>query len=100
MRFFAMMMLAAMLLSCGLSASAVKVNRTEKKMLVPVGHTVGIKLFAKGVLVVRQPENGTPAETCGLRSGDVIVCCGENSVTSTEQFQSLLQTCHGNSLDL
>ena len=61
------------------------------RMLVPVGHTVGIKLFARGVLVVKLSEGGTPAKECGLQKGDVIVKCGGVSVTSTEQFQSLLQ---------
>ena len=61
------------------------------RMLVPVGHTVGIKLFARGVMVVKLTDGGTPARTCGLQTGDVIVKCGGVSVTSTEQFQSLLQ---------
>ena len=61
------------------------------RMLIPVGHTVGVKLFARGVMVVRPPEDGTPAQTCGLEAGDVIVRCGGTAVTSTEQFQSLLQ---------
>lgn len=61
------------------------------RMLVPVGHTVGIKLFARGVVVVKLSEGGTPARECGLRTGDVIVGCGGTAVTSTEQFQSLLQ---------
>jgi stage IV sporulation protein B len=61
------------------------------QMLVPVGHTVGIKLFARGVLVVKLSDGGTPAKECGLQKGDVIVKCGGVSVTSTEQFQSLLQ---------
>ena len=59
--------------------------------LVPVGHTVGIKLFSRGVLVVKLSDGGTPARECGLRTGDVIVKCGGVSVTSSEQFQSLLQ---------
>ena len=58
---------------------------------MPVGHTVGVKLFARGVVVVKLPEGGTPARTCGLKTGDVIVECGGEAVTSTEQFQSLLQ---------
>ena len=61
------------------------------RMLVPVGHTVGIKLFSRGVLVVKPPECDTPAAACGLRSGDVILRCGGETVTSTEQFRSLLQ---------
>ena len=72
-------------------AAAVTADGTSARMLVPVGHTVGIKLFARGVMVVKAPESGTPADDCGLQSGDIIVKCGGVSVTSTEQFQSLLQ---------
>ena len=69
-------------------------------MLVPVGHTVGIKLFSRGVVVVKLTDGGTPARECGLRTGDVIVKCGGDAVTSTEQFQSLLQKNGGDASDL
>ena len=78
------------LLCAGPSADAAEVS-TGTRMLVPVGHTVGIKLFSRGVLVVKLSEGGTPAKECGLQTGDVIVSCGGTSVNSTEQFQSLLQ---------
>lgn len=74
-------------LVCTAAAGAVEMDRK----LVPVGHTVGVKLFARGVMVVKPPEAGTPAQSCGLQAGDVIVKCGGTAVTSTEQFQSLLQ---------
>ena len=61
------------------------------RSLIPVGHTVGIKLFSRGVMVVNLPEGETPARECGLRTGDVIVSCGGTTVTSAEQFQELLQ---------
>ena len=80
--------LAAALVLCTLSAAAAG---TEGRSLVPVGHTVGVKLFSRGVVVVKLPEGGTPARACGLKTGDVIVECGGETVTSTEQFQSLLQ---------
>ena len=76
----------AVLLCVGSNAKAVAV-----KELVPVGHTVGIKLFSRGVLVVKAPEDDTPAKECGLRSGDVIIGCDGVSVDSTEQFRALLQ---------
>lgn len=69
-------------------------------MLVPVGHTVGIKLFSRGVVVVKLSEGGTPAKAGGLQTGDVIVKCAGSSVTSTEQFQSLLQKSGGETTDL
>ena len=82
---------AALVLAMALCATAALAAGTEGKRLVPVGHTVGVKLFARGVVVVKLPEGGTPARTCGLKTGDVIVECGGEAVTSTEQFQSLLQ---------
>lgn len=68
--------------------------------LVPVGHTIGIKLFSRGVLVVNLPEGSTPAKNCGLEKGDVILKCDGTSVTSTEQFQSLLQQSGGAAVKL
>ena len=91
LRFGAACLLA--LLAC--SASVAIAAEVTPRMLVPVGHTVGIKLFSKGVVVVKLSDGGTPAKACGLRTGDVIVQCGGSAVTSSEQFQSLLQTCGG-----
>ena len=82
---------AALVLALALCATAALAAGTEGKRLVPVGHTVGVKLFARGVVVVKLPEGGTPARSCGLQTGDVIEACGGRTVTSTEQFQSLLQ---------
>ena len=67
---------AALVLAMALCATAALAAGTEGKRLVPVGHTVGVKLFARGVVVVKLPEGGTPARTCGLKTGDVIVECG------------------------
>ena len=71
-----------------------------ERMLIPVGHTVGVKLFSRGVLVVKQPESDTPAAECGLQTGDVILQCAGVTVTSTEQFQSLLQRSGGTATSL
>ena len=68
--------------------------------LVPVGHTVGIKLFSRGVMVVKLTDGGTPARAGGLRTGDVIVKCAGSTVTSSEQFQDLLQESAGAATDL
>ena len=70
------------------------------RTLVPVGHTVGIKLFSRGVVVVKLTDGGSPAKVCGLKTGDVIVACNGAAVTSTEQFQALLQENGNNAADL
>ena len=81
---------AALLLAVALTGS-LPVRAAGERMLVPVGHTVGIKLFARGVVVAKLPDGRTPARACGLRAGDVILSCDGREVTSTEQFQRLLQ---------
>ena len=92
---------AALVLAFLLCAGgSVPVKAAQPQMLIPVGHTVGIKLFSRGIVVVKLTDGGTPARDCGLRTGDVIVKCGGNAVTSTEQFQSLLQKSGGTTADL
>ena len=84
-------LLLTLVLALLLCTTAALAAEPVQRSLIPVGHTVGVKLFARGVVVVKLPEGGTPARTCGLKTGDVIVECGGEAVTSTEQFQSLLQ---------
>ncbi|MDE7243229.1 MAG: SpoIVB peptidase [Oscillospiraceae bacterium] len=73
----------------------------EADSLVPVGHTIGIKLFAEGVIVIGLAEVetssgvSTPGADCGLKIGDVIETANGESVESSEQFAQLLQ-CGGN----
>lgn len=100
--------LAALLLLpvCTGRAAAVSVTETASgtaasaRELIPVGHTVGIKLFARGVLVVGLTPGKTPAKSCGLEKGDVILKCNGAAVTSSEQFQSMLQSAEGETVDL
>lgn len=88
----AALLAAAMVWTAAPGAAALESESgASTRMLIPVGHTVGIKLFARGVVVVKPPESGTPAKACGLRSGDVIVKCEDTAVTSIEQFRDLLQ---------
>ncbi|MCC8064942.1 MAG: SpoIVB peptidase [Clostridiales bacterium] len=76
--------------ACGASAS--------RHYLVPVGRTVGIKLFSHGVLVVGFSEvEGaagavSPAEECGLKVGDIITEIGDEYVNSIEEVTDALQT--------
>ena len=69
----------------------------EAETLVPVGHTIGIKLFAEGVIVIGlaevESESGvsTPGVDCGLQVGDVIEEANGQCVESSEQFARMLQ---------
>ena len=74
--------------------------------LVPIGHTIGIKLFSEGVLVVGlselESDDGTvtPAKDCGLQVGDLILQVNGTDVESTEHFQSLVQQAAGKAIKL
>ncbi len=93
---------AAFFLACAMCFSAVsglcaRAWAGETRMLVPVGHTIGIKLFSDGVVVIGLAEVETPqgmsapGAACGLKVGDVIEEANGTEVESSEQFSRLLQ---------
>ncbi len=71
---------------------------STSRILVPVGKTVGIKLFAHGVMVVGLSEH-TSAKACGLKQGDIITCMNGTAVNSIEEVESVLSCC-GSELDI
>ena len=80
-------------------------SKTEpERTVIPVGRTVGIKLFSRGVMVVGLTDVATedgaesPARACGLRTGDIITHIDGQQVDSIEQVQSLLQSTGGEEL--
>ena len=86
----------AILLALSLSLAPAWAAEGEKQV-IPLGRAVGIKLFSSGVLVVDLSavtgESGekSPAKSCGLKEGDVIVSAAGSELRSTEQLQELLQ---------
>ena len=82
------------------SAEGLNGSIAEAQRLIPIGHAVGIKMFARGILIIGLPEGDTPARKGGLRKGDVVLHCGGQGVDSTEQFQDLLQKSGGKTLKM
>ncbi len=78
----------------------------ESRMLVPVGQTVGIKLFSRGVMVVglseisTQEGSASPARACGLKAGDIITHINQEQVDSIEEVQEILQDSQGKELSI
>ena len=83
-----------------------KPGAAAAKMLVPVGHTVGIKLFSDGVLVVGLSEIDTaqgtaaPAKSCGLREGDIITHINRQEVDTIEEVQAVLAVSEGEAMSI
>jgi len=85
-------------LLCAASLSARPAQALSANRLVPVGHTIGIKLFAEGVVVIGLAEvesdsgvSSAPGLDCGLQVGDVIEALDGREVESSEQFAAMLQ---------
>lgn len=104
---------AALALTPGAAAFELPWARTPKpgvtttaKMLVPVGHTVGIKLFSDGVLVVGLSEIDTaagaeaPAKRCGLKEGDIITHINRQEVDTIEEVQAVLAASDGEPMSI
>ena len=69
--------------------SAQAADRTVSE-LIPVGQTVGVKLFSDGVLVVGFSDGESPAKDCGLKEGAVITAICGQSLDTIEEFRQLL----------
>lgn len=79
------------------AAKAESTASIAARSVIPVGHTVGIKLFSDGLLVVNLSEstdgagNVCPARSCGIKTGDLLLEMNHEDLKSTEQLQTALQ---------
>jgi len=66
----------------------VNVNTIPNTKVVPLGNTVGLKLYTEGVLVVGMTDiNGKkPYENSGIEEGDMIIKINEKAVSSTAEL--------------
>lgn len=76
------------------------------RMVVPLGRTVGIKLFSDGVMVVGLSEVDTgagrsaPARDCGLQAGDIITHINSEEVDTIEDVQQVLAQVGGEKMSI
>ena len=91
-----------LLLGCAKPGQSVAcLGKGEVRTVIPVGRTVGIKLFSRGVMVVGLSDVATdcgsksPARECGLKTGDIITHIDGAQVNSIEEVQDLLQSARG-----
>lgn len=81
-------------------------GQPAERCVIPVGRTVGIKLFSDGVLVVGLSDvqgaqkTRSPARAMGLKVGDVITHVNGKEVDTIEQVQTAIQTLAGRPMTL
>ncbi|MBE5819683.1 MAG: SpoIVB peptidase [Clostridiales bacterium] len=80
----------------------VKVDTIPRTTVVPLGNTIGLKLYTSGVLVVGLTEvNGIkPYENTGIEEGDLIVCVNGIDVTTTEELTECVDKSKGKKLEI
>ena len=85
---------------------ASKIRTTQRTYVVPLGSAFGIKLYTKGVVVVKTDEVTTsagsidPAGSAGIKPGDVITAISGAAVERNEDVSRAFSESGGNELVL
>lgn len=81
-----------------------KVTVTQRKYVVPGGDVFGIRLYTRGVMVIRIDEvttpsgNKSPGKTAGLREGDMIISVDGVQVNRNKELSAIIAGSNGKSL--
>ena len=80
----------------------VTVNVIPTTTVVPVGNTVGLKLYTDGVLVVGMSEidGKKPYEKAGIEEGDMIISVDESAITCTADLIKSVNKSNGNEVNI
>ena len=80
----------------------IEVNNIAKTTVIPLGNSVGLKLYTSGVLVVgmTEIEGQKPYENTGIEEGDMIVEINEEEITCTSELVSSVNNSNGKTLNV
>lgn len=80
----------------------IEVNTIPTTTVIPLGNSVGLKLYTSGVLVVgmTEIEGEKPYENTGIEEGDMIVQINEKEVTCTAELIESVNMSNGEELDI
>lgn len=73
------------------------VNVIPKTKVVPIGGTIGLKLYTKGILVVGMSEiaGEQPYQNSGIKEGDTIISVNQKKINSTTELIEVINTSNG-----
>ena len=85
----------------------VSVNVIPRTTVIPVGSSIGLKLYTNGVLVVGMSEIENiennklkPYQNSGIKEGDLIVCINEKEITTTAELVEQVNNSKGENLNI
>ena len=80
----------------------VEVNTIPKAKVIPLGNSVGLKLYTSGVLVVGKTEvkGEKPYESTRIKEGDMIIGINEAEITCTQELIESVNSSKGNSINI
>lgn len=85
-----------------LDVKEVEVNTINTATVVPLGNSVGLKLYTSGVLVVGMTEidGQKPYENSGIEEGDMIIQINQEEVSCTSELIECVNNSKGEDLSL
>lgn len=80
----------------------IEVNTINKTKVIPLGNSVGLKLYTSGVLVVgmTEIEGQKPYENTGIEEGDMIVQVNQKEVTCTDDLLNCINSSNGENVNV
>lgn len=91
----------------GIPVKEVSVNVLPKTTVIPLGNTIGVKLYTNGVLIVgKSTIEGNdknlykPYENSSIQEGDMIVEINEEEITSTNDLIEVVNKSNGKELTI
>lgn len=85
-----------------INVKEIEVNTIPNTKVVPLGNSIGLKLYTSGVLVVGMTEidGKKPYENSGIEEGDMIVEVNEKEVTCTNELIDSVNEAKGEDLNI
>lgn len=80
----------------------VNVTTIEQTKVIPLGNTIGLKLYSNGVLVIGKAEieGKKPYENSGIEEGDLITYVNNKQVTTTEELVECVNNSNGKIVEI
>ena len=80
----------------------VTVNVIPKTTVIPLGKTIGMKLYTEGVLVVgmSEIEGKKPYENSGIEAGDRIIEVNNTKISTSDELTECVNTSNGKNIEI